>query len=168
MKGGEIVEGKLSLSSAEFFYVQVTKEMSENGFVLACRSKRKNDRFRVMVFDARGDVVHQGESAPSSDSQKTPISRCRLFLAPFETMSVGAPFPSLDETPPICHSLDTLEERGPSALKSGSHLVACYCDNFLSSIRMCGDPPSIIFTYILILSSSYRVHIGCCCIGVSN
>ena len=37
------------------------------------------------------------------------VARCRLFLTPHSTLSVGAPFPSLDDTPPVCHSLDTLE-----------------------------------------------------------
>ena len=42
----------------------------------------------------------------------------------------------------MCHSLDTLEARGPSALAPGTHLVAIYNDNFLSSLdfTLCAVP----------------------------
>jgi hypothetical protein len=66
LRAGEIVEGKLSLSSAEFFYVQVSEEMSLNGFVLACRTRRKNDRFRILVFDERGDEAQTFDTYKSS------------------------------------------------------------------------------------------------------
>jgi hypothetical protein len=74
------------------------------------------------------------------------VARCRLFLAPYDTLSVGPPFPSIDDTPPVCHSLDTLEERGPSALEPGTHLVAVYCDNFLSAIEFTLAAVSLEFT----------------------
>ena len=68
---------------------QVTAAMASAGVVLACRSRRRNDRFRVLVFDGRGDVRHQGEAqavpedkASGSRSRTDVVSRVRLFLAP--------------------------------------------------------------------------------------
>jgi hypothetical protein len=39
--------------------MQITAEMALNGVVIAAKTKRKNDRFRVLVFDSRGDVRYQ-------------------------------------------------------------------------------------------------------------
>jgi hypothetical protein len=147
--------------------------MALHGVVLAAKTKRRNDRFRILVFDARGDVRYQvrtstwrpcsgvrvqgraflvrvacvspslflcaclqAEASPSQEGGPAakPVARCRLFLAPYSTLAVGAPFPSVDDTPPICHALDTLEERGPCAPAAGAHLCAIYNDNFLSGI----------------------------------
>mmetsp|Transcript_53337 Transcript_53337/g.121573 ORF Transcript_53337/g.121573 Transcript_53337/m.121573 type:complete len:289 (+) Transcript_53337:455-1321(+) len=135
LRPGVLSEGhRLPLAAAEFFTLQVNERMADHGVVLAARSKRKNDRFRIIVFDSHGDVRHMCESSALPGESGKAVARCRLFLTPHSTLSVGAPFPSLDDTPPVCHSLDTLEERGPSALEPGSHLIAVYCDNFLSTI----------------------------------
>jgi len=145
LQPGVVFEGRLSLAKAEFFTLTVDAGMASSGLVLAARSRRKNDRFRVLVFDDRGDARYQAESSSAGESgsngsgskggQDKVVARCRLFLTPYDTLTVGAPFPSMDDTPPVCHSLDTLEERGPSCLEQGQHLVCVYCDNFLSSIE---------------------------------
>jgi len=88
--------------------------------------------------------------APFTPSNRPPSSRSLVCPPPghivlpfrYDTLAVGAPFPALDDTPPICHALDTLEERGPCSLSEGSHLVAIYNDNFLSAIEftLCAVP----------------------------
>ena len=80
MRPGVVYEGRLNIASGDFFslevppsgnqilarcnsvsqnaYFKVNSEMAATGVVLAARSRRRNDRFRIIVFDGRGDVRH--------------------------------------------------------------------------------------------------------------
>ena len=139
---GRLYTGRLALSSAVFFRLQVTETMARDGVIIAARSKRKNDRFRILVFDENGDVKVQNESSArlegttSAAANQRPVARCRLFHTPYSTVSVNNPFPSLQEdVPPVCFALDTLEERAAGTLDEGTWLIALYSDNFLSQME---------------------------------
>ncbi|KAJ1445318.1 hypothetical protein M885DRAFT_592358 [Pelagophyceae sp. CCMP2097] len=139
LEPGRAVQGKLALASAAFFRLPVDAAMAKDGVFLACKTKRKNDRFRIIVFDARGNVRRQAESsAPDQIGFADASARCRLFVLPHAQVLVGAPFPPPDEaTPAVCASLDTLESRAaadPPFEAEGDYLCCVYNDNLLSQL----------------------------------
>ena len=84
------------LSTAHFFRIDCTQRMARRGLILAARARRKNDRFTVVVFDARGDVQYQCESSAclegSGDGgRRRPVARARLFLTPYEVQKTNHP-----------------------------------------------------------------------------
>mmetsp|Transcript_13862 Transcript_13862/g.42977 ORF Transcript_13862/g.42977 Transcript_13862/m.42977 type:complete len:371 (-) Transcript_13862:60-1172(-) len=119
LKAGVAATGSLKISEAAFFRVRVDAATAKAGLVLAARSRRKNDKFRLLVFDERGGVRRQAESLfpERGDRRRGAASRCRLFVVPVPTLLVGAPFSMATEEhlPLVCAALDTLEERPAAA-----------------------------------------------------
>ena len=134
---GAAQRGTVKIGSAAFFRVTISNSMQERGLLLAASSKRRNDKFRILVFDSKGNIRRQAESLQPEDKKRPP--RCRLFVVPVPTLLVGAPFPAAQENlPPVCAALDTMEERAamaPPFEQTGDVLVAFYSDNLLSSLE---------------------------------
>ena len=134
---GAAQRGTVKIGSAAFFRVTISNSMQERGLLLAAFSKRRNDKFRILVFDSKGNIRRQAESLQPEDKKRPP--RCRLFVVPVPTLLVGAPFPAAQENlPPVCAALDTMEERAamaPPFEATGDVLVAFYSDNLLSSLE---------------------------------
>ena len=133
--------GAVKLGSAAFYRVAVDARTAAAGLLLAAKSKRRNDKFRLIVFDGRGAVRRMAESLfpEKADRSRGAASKCRLFVLPVPTLLVGMPFPTAGEEhlPPVCAALDTLEERSaaePPFTEPGEYLVALYSDNLLSSL----------------------------------
>ena len=90
--------------------------MQERGLLLAASSKRRNDKFRILVFDSKGNIQAAGRRRSLQPKEKKSSPRCRLFVVPVPTLLVGAPFPAAQENlPPVCAALDTMEERAAMA-----------------------------------------------------
>ena len=139
---GVATTGTVKLSSAAFYRVSVDAATAQGGLVLAAKSKRRNDKFRLIVFDARGAVRRMSESLfpEKADRRRGALSKCRLFVLPVDQLLVGMPFPMASEEhlPPVCAALDTLEDRpaaNPPFEKAGDYLVALYSDNLLSTVE---------------------------------
>ena len=134
---GAAQRGTVKIGTAAFFRVTISNSMQERGLLLAASSKRRNDKFRILVFDGKGNIRRQAESLQPEDKKRPP--RCRLFVVPVPTLLVGAPFPAAQENlPPVCAALDTMEERAamaPPFEATGDVLVAFYSDNLLSSLE---------------------------------
>ena len=134
---GAAQRGTVKIGSAAFFRVTISNSMQERGLLLAASSKRRNDKFRILVFDSKGNIRRQAESLQPEEKKSSP--RCRLFVVPVPTLLVGAPFPAAQENlPPVCAALDTMEERAamaPPFEATGDVLVAFYSDNLLSSLE---------------------------------
>ena len=96
---GGIVSGKVGLASGTFFSMAISAEAAQHGLIISAKGKRKNDRFRVLTFDKRGDVKHMAEARPVPE--KNGGTNAQLCLTPYPTLSVGAPFPSVGEPRPI-------------------------------------------------------------------
>ena len=130
-------KGSVKIGTAAFFRVTISNSMQERGLLLAASSRRRNDKFRILVFDSKGNIRRQAESLQPEDKKRPP--RCRLFVVPVPTLLVGAPFPAAQENlPPVCAALDTMEERAamaPPFEATGDVLVAFYSDNLLSSLE---------------------------------
>ncbi len=130
-------KGSVKIGTAAFYRVTISNSMQERGLLLAASSKRRNDKFRILVFDSKGNIRRQAESLQPEDKKRPP--RCRLFVVPVPTLLVGAPFPAAQENlPPVCAALDTMEERAamaPPFDQTGDVLVAFYSDNLLSSLE---------------------------------
>ena len=73
--------------------MNISAEAAQHGLIISAKGKRKNDRFRVLTFDRRGDVKHMAEARPVPE--KNGGTNATLSLTPYATLSVGAPFPSV-------------------------------------------------------------------------
>ena len=77
---GAPTRGSVKIGSAAFFRVTISNSMQERGLLLAASSKRRNDKFRILVFDSKGNIRRQAESLQPEDKKRAP--RCRLFVVP--------------------------------------------------------------------------------------
>lgn len=128
--------GSVKIGNAAFFRVRVDASIKELGLLLAASAKRRNDKFRILVFDGKGNIRRQAESLAPEEKKRGPC--CRLFVVPVPTLLVGSPFPAAQENlPRVCAALDTMEERAAMAQpfeSTGDVLVALYSDNLLSTL----------------------------------
>lgn len=127
--------------SAAFYRIRVTPGMAARGLLVTARARRKNDRFHLILFDARGAPHHQAESLEPErkHASSRAAAKCRLFVVPRPTMLVGMPFPVAEEPhlPPVVAALDTLEERDAAAPPfpgAGDALVALVSANLQSTL----------------------------------
>ena len=52
------------LAAGKFYKFTVTAAAATNGVVFCAKGKRKNDRFRILTFDKKGNVKHMAEAHP--------------------------------------------------------------------------------------------------------
>ncbi|KAG5192825.1 heat shock protein 40 like protein/ DnaJ domain-containing protein [Tribonema minus] len=130
LKLGVSYSGNVNRQQGAFFFLRVSAEVADMGLALRCASHNKS-RFKLVVFDAKGGVRYQEESAKSSRSDK--YTTCTLFFTPFEVGSLAdrMPLPNPEEElPPVFNRLDTFHMTRRK-LERGDHLVCVYGDNFL-------------------------------------
>lgn len=119
---------KVERQQSQFYLLEVSQEMCDQGFFIRCRSADKST-FKLIIFDEHGGVRYQEES------QKNLAKSCtvaNLFFTKFDTYRLPESFPvnlKDDDTPATFYVLDMLQ-CNRLHITPGTHLVAVYGDNF--------------------------------------
>ena len=113
----------------------VDERQASNGILISCRSYSKG-KFKLLVFDPSGEVVHHEDSARSTAVGASGRSEATFYFTPFDTYRLGDPVPEAlkeEDLPPV---LGKLENFHPSRLsiQKGQHLICVYGDNFIGSL----------------------------------
>ncbi|CAM9442827.1 unnamed protein product [Chrysoparadoxa australica] len=132
LRFGVEYKGTVEKQQSVFFLLKVPTEVAKDGVMLRCKSQNKS-RFKLVIFDQNGAVMHVDESSDSK-VEGDKHSHCSLYFTPFEVGSLGEslPIPSEDPLPPLFTKLDTFHI-SRRELKPGDHLVCVYGDNWLRS-----------------------------------
>mmetsp|Transcript_43428 Transcript_43428/g.120154 ORF Transcript_43428/g.120154 Transcript_43428/m.120154 type:complete len:574 (+) Transcript_43428:31-1752(+) len=126
---GSVIEGKAERHNAAFYRLTVDNAHAENGFVVMCRSA-KRDKFKVAMFDESGKEVTYHE-----DSQRVkdkPFTQATLFFTSFDTYQLKEPPVDVQETknlPPVFFKLQNFAPTNKRTLSPGQYLLCVYGDN---------------------------------------
>jgi hypothetical protein len=151
-----------------FFRLIIDDKHVENGFILHCRSASKG-KFKLIIFDADGNIIFQEACMKSRDGSVTQASLC---FTNFPTYRLGEPLPSHlreNDTPVLFSKLDHFVPNSHSIIP-GHYLVCIYGDNFLGKTNFAllalhakNDCAEVCLSFLLHfhppLSSSAQHHI---------
>jgi hypothetical protein len=133
-------EGKVDRQTAAFFRMTVDERQAKNGVVVSCRSSNKG-KFKLLVFDRHGSIVHHEDSKQSILGG---ITEATLYFTSFDTYHLGQPLPDALKQENIPDVLGALEDYRSSRLgiQKGQHLICVYGDNFLGKtfFSLCAVP----------------------------
>lgn len=129
---GWAMDGKVERQSVVYYRLSVDTRQIENGFVIACKSTNKG-KFKILLFNSAGVVVHQEESKELKSKEKFPV-QASLYYTKFDTYQLGEPssatVPTDKDIPPILQRLELLTP-SKKTLAAGKYLICIYGDNFI-------------------------------------
>jgi hypothetical protein len=120
---------RVARQDANFYRITVDQVKSHNGFIIFCRSL--TGKFKLVIFDSNGEVIHIDESIRSRDGSQWESSL--YFLSAFSMYRLSPPLPAAireQDLPPVFNSLDSFTQCNMS-LAAGQYLVCVYGDNFI-------------------------------------
>eukprot|EP00638_Chattonella_subsalsa_P006615 CAMPEP_0117751268 /NCGR_PEP_ID=MMETSP0947-20121206/10871_1 /TAXON_ID=44440 /ORGANISM="Chattonella subsalsa, Strain CCMP2191" /LENGTH=385 /DNA_ID=CAMNT_0005569611 /DNA_START=87 /DNA_END=1244 /DNA_ORIENTATION=- len=133
MQLGHTYTGVVERQQSEFFLVNLTEEvLNQGGLILKCTSSNKS-RFKLVIFDSQGSVRYQDES----EKQGKQHTASYMFFTPFDTTCLKPPFPQIgavEEVPPIFTKLENLIS-SRREIEPGLHLICVYGDNWIKSVN---------------------------------
>lgn len=115
--------------AASFYRITIDQQHVDNGFIIFCRSL--SGKFKLVLFDAEGSVLHVEESLKSRD--KSQSETALYFTSSFDTYHLGAPVPSViseQDIPAVFSSLSSFSKCN-LATSAGQYLLCVYGDNFI-------------------------------------
>lgn len=126
---GWSTDGKVDRQAAKFYRITIDQQHVDNGFIIFCRSI--SGKFKLVLFDAEGSVLHIEESLKSRD--KSQSETALYFTSAFDTYHLGAPVPNVireQDVPSIFSSLSSFSKCNLS-ISAGQYLLCVYGDNFI-------------------------------------
>lgn len=133
-------EGRVDRQTAAFFRMTVDERQAKNGVVVSCRSSNKG-KFKLLVFDHQGNVVHHEDSRQSILGG---ITESTLYFTSFDMYHLGQPLPDALKEENIPDVFGALDDYRPCKLniQKGQHLICVYGDNFLGKtfFSLCAVP----------------------------
>mmetsp|Transcript_15081 Transcript_15081/g.24989 ORF Transcript_15081/g.24989 Transcript_15081/m.24989 type:complete len:434 (-) Transcript_15081:797-2098(-) len=126
---GWSLEGRVDRQAAKFYRISVDQQHVDNGFIIFCRSL--SGKFKLVLFDAEGSVLHVEESLKSRDKSQTETAL--YFTSAFDTYHLGPPVPNVVREQDIPSVFSTLSSFSKSNLSitAGQFLLCVYGDNFI-------------------------------------
>jgi curved DNA-binding protein CbpA len=70
MVWGTTIDGRVDRQTACYYRISISNENLSNGFLMNCKSSNK-DRFKLVMFDSSGKLLHLEDSTRSKDRQST-------------------------------------------------------------------------------------------------
>lgn len=125
-------EGKVERQSACFFRMTVDDRQAANGILISCRSYSKG-KFKLLLFDSNGDVVHHEDSCKSTAVGANGRCESTLYFTQFETYRLGNLVPEAlkeDDVPTVLGKLENFHQNRLH-IEKGQHLLCVYGDNFI-------------------------------------
>lgn len=125
---GTPIDGRVDRQGACYYRISISNEKLEDGFLIHCKSLNR-DRFKLVMFDSGGKLLHLEDSMRSKDKQSTEAT---LLFTSFNT-SDKIQDESVDEK--ILSSPFFLSEKLESivsyerAVPVGEYLICIYGDN---------------------------------------
>lgn len=126
---GWSMDGRVDRQVAKFYRITIDQHHVDNGFIVFCRSL--SGKFKLIIFDAEGSVLHIEESLKSRDKSQTETAL--YFTNSFSTYHLGAPMPNVvqeKDTPPVFSRLGSFVKSNLS-ISAGQYLLCVYGDNFI-------------------------------------
>ena len=123
------MNGRVERQTAKFYRITVDQQHVDNGFIIFCRSL--SGKFKLVLFDAKGSVLHIEESQKSRDKSQT--ESALYFTHSFDMYHLGAPIPNVvreQDIPPVFSALSSFSKCNLS-IASGQYLLCVYGDNFI-------------------------------------
>ena len=119
---GHLLHDRIERQHGSYYRLTITDENVNTGFLIHAYSKA-NNKFKLLVFDASGEVHHIADS-----KQGKTISEACLHFTPFDTYSLTEA-PSSD----LPYLFTSLEHFTPSniTLPAGQYVLCVYGDNFI-------------------------------------
>lgn len=121
-------DGSVDRQGARFFRITVDARQAMNGFIVFCRSL--NGKFKLIVFDSVGSVLHHEESQRTRDGSQFETS---LYFTRHKMYHLSKPLPdalSEQDIPSLFSTLDSFAECNMPILE-GQYLICVYGDNFI-------------------------------------
>jgi hypothetical protein len=120
---------RVARQDAVYYRITVDQVKSKNGFIVFCRSL--TGKFKLVLFDSNGEVIHIDESLRSRDGSQWESSL--YFLSAFSMYRLPPPLHASirqEDMPTVFNSLDSFTQVNMS-LGAGQYLVCVYGDNFI-------------------------------------
>lgn len=149
--------GKVERQAACFFRVTVDERQAANGLLVSCRSYSKG-KFKILLFDHTGEVLHHEESYRSNVRGAGGRSEATLYFTPFETYRLGEAVPEAlreEDVPPVLGQLENFH-KSRLPIQQGQHLICIYGDNFIGEYKY--KILIVIFFILLACSNAYMFH----------
>lgn len=130
---GWTVEGRVDRQQGVYYRIVVDEKLSNNGLIISCKST-KNDKFKILLFDSDGNVIHQEESMKCKS-----YSHAAFYFTQFDTFRLGEqqngpPGSPRHDIPPALVQLDSFTNSKRS-IKPGNYCLCIYGDNFINASR---------------------------------
>ena len=110
------------------------ERQATNGILVSCRSYSKG-KFKLLLFDSKGEVVHHEDSCTSSLRGANNRSEATLHFTPFKTYRLGEAVPEAlkeDDFPAVFEKLENFST-SQLPIQKGQHLICVYGDNFIGN-----------------------------------
>ena len=123
------MEGRVERQAAKFYRITIDQQHVDNGFIIFCRSL--SGKFKLVLFDAEGSVIHMEESLKSRDKSQTETAL--YFTSSLDMYHLGAPVPNVvreQDVPAVFASLGSFAKCNLTA-SAGQYLLCVYGDNFI-------------------------------------
>jgi hypothetical protein len=120
---------RVARQDAVYYRITVDQVKSKNGFIVFCRSL--TGKFKLVLFDSNGEVIHIDESLRSRDGSQWESSL--YFLSAFSMYRLPPPVHAAiqeQDVPSVFNSLDSFTQCNLS-LPAGQYLICVYGDNFI-------------------------------------
>jgi hypothetical protein len=119
---GWSMEGRVDRQAAKFYRITIDQQHVDNGFIIFCRSL--TGKFKLVLFDAEGSVLHVEESLKSRDKSQTETAL--YFTTAFDTYHVVRE----QDIPSVFSTLSSFSKCN-LATSAGQYLLCVYGDNFI-------------------------------------
>lgn len=125
---GWAAEGKVDRSIGAYYRLTVDPQHAEAGFIIHVRSVTKG-KFKLILFDKEGVVLHQEESLKERD---LPYTQSTLFFTNFDTYSLpeNAIVSGDKSLPNVFHRLESYTY-SKKRISPAQYLLCVYGDNFI-------------------------------------
>lgn len=127
---GTIIDGRVDRQAACYYRISITSEKIAEGFLMNCKSANK-DKFKLVMFDSSGKLLHLEDSTRSKDKQSTEATLLfTLFNKGNQIQSHSVDEKILSNPFFISEKLDSIVSY-ERVVPPGEFLICVYGDNMI-------------------------------------